>query len=140
MTKEEIYALIQANPVFHMATVEADQPRVRALLIYSAGDGSIVFHTGKMRDLFRQLQAHPKTELCFQDYKNGIQVRVTGVAELVEDLDLKKEIVAHPTREFLRPFIAANGYEPLAVYRIKDLLATTWTMARNLEPRQAIAL
>jgi hypothetical protein len=69
-----------------------------------------------------------------------VQVRVSGVAELVEDLALKKEIVAHPTREFLRPFIEANGYEPLAVYRIKDLVATTWTMARNLEPRQAIPL
>jgi hypothetical protein len=43
MTKEEIYAIINANPVFHLATVEGDQPRVRALLIYSAGDGSIVF-------------------------------------------------------------------------------------------------
>jgi uncharacterized pyridoxamine 5'-phosphate oxidase family protein len=140
MTKEEIYAIIQANPVFHLATLDGDQPRVRALLVYSAGGGSIVFHTGKMRDLHRQLQAHPKTELCFHDFTNGVQVRVSGVAELEEDLDLKKEIVAHPTREFLRPFIAANGYEPLAVYRIKYLTATTWTMARNLEPRQAIPL
>ena len=140
MTKEEIYAMIQANPVFHLASVEGDQPRVRALLIYSADANGIVFHTGKMRDLHRQLQSNPKTELCFQDFKNGVQVRVSGVAKLVEDLDLKKQIVAHPTREFLRSFIAANGYEPLAVYRITNPVATTWTMARNLEPRQAIPL
>jgi uncharacterized pyridoxamine 5'-phosphate oxidase family protein len=139
MTREEIYASLQANPIFHLATVEGDQPRVRALLLCDGVDG-IVFHTGKMRDLFRQLQAHPKVELCFQDYPKGVQIRVSGVVELVEDLALKQAIVAQPSREFLRPFIAANGYEPLAVYRIKDPVATTWTMAKNFAPRQAIAL
>ncbi len=140
MTREEIYALIQAHPVFHLATVEGDQPRVRAMLIYQADRDGIVFHTGKMRDLHRQLQAHPKTELCFEDTERMIQVRISGEAELVEDLDLKKEIVAHPSRDFLKPFVAANGYDPLAVYRIKEPVATVWTMAQNLAPKLVVAL
>ncbi|HEY6001075.1 MAG TPA: pyridoxamine 5'-phosphate oxidase family protein [bacterium] len=140
MTREEIFAMIQAHPVFHLGTVEGDQPRVRAMLIYRADHGGIVFHTGKMRDVHRQLQAHPKTELCFEDTERMIQVRVSGEAELVEDLALKQEIAAHPTRAFLKPFIAAHGYDPLAVYRIRNPVATIWTMAENLAPKRSLAL
>lgn len=140
MTSDEIYALIQAHPVFHLATLDGDQPRVRAMLIYRADRGGIVFHTGKMRDVHRQLQAHPRTELCFADTARMIQVRISGDAELVEDHALKRQIAAHPTRAFLKPFIAAHGYEPLAVYRVRDPVATIWTMAQNLAPKRSVVL
>ena len=49
-----------------------------------------------------------------------------GTAELVEDLDLKKEIVQK--RPFLKPFVEQGGYEQMAVYRVKNGKATVWTM------------
>ena len=55
MTKEEIYAFISANPASHVATVEGNKPHVRGILLYRADENGIVFHTGKMKDLHKQL-------------------------------------------------------------------------------------
>ncbi len=140
MNKAEIIAFLNANPVFHLATLDGDKPRVRGMLLYRADEKGIVFHTGKMRDLYKQLTANPHVELSFNNGSddNLIQVRVSGKVELVEDLALKKEIVRN--REFLKPFVEQAGYGPLAVYRIKDGVASIWAMKTNLEPKKFVQL
>ena len=138
MTKSEILALINANPACHLATVEGNAPHVRGLLLYSADDDGLVFHTGSTKDLPRQLFQNPKAELCFNDYQKGIQVRVSGSVEMVEDMALKKEIVAK--RDFLKPWVEKSGYEMLAVYRIRKGRATTWTMQTNFDPKTYVEL
>jgi uncharacterized pyridoxamine 5'-phosphate oxidase family protein len=140
MNKAELIAFLNANPVFHLATLDGGKPRVRGMLLYRADEKGIVFHTGKMRDLYKQLTANPQVELSFNNGSddNLIQVRVSGKVELVEDLELKKEIVRN--REFLKPFVEQAGYDPLAVYRIKDGVASIWAMKTNLEPKKFVQL
>jgi uncharacterized pyridoxamine 5'-phosphate oxidase family protein len=110
------------------------------MLLYRADENGILFHTGKMKDLHRQLTENPHVELCFNNgnFENLIQVRVSGAVELVEDLALKKEIVEN--RDFLQPFAEKYGYDPLAVYRIKKGVASVRTMKTNLEPKKFIEL
>jgi uncharacterized pyridoxamine 5'-phosphate oxidase family protein len=93
-----------------------------------------------MKDIHRQLTEDPHVELCFHnnDFENLVQIRVSGTAELVEDLELKKEIVQK--REFLKAWVEQNGYEPLAVYRIRRGVATVWTMKTNLAPKEFVEL
>ncbi len=140
MNKSEILAFLNANPVFHLATLDGDKPRVRGMLLYRADEKGIVFHTGKMRDLHSQLTANPHVEIAFNNGSddNLIQVRISGTVELVEDVELKKEIVRN--RDFLKPFVDRAGYDPLAVYRVKDGVASIWTMRTNLEPKKLVAL
>ena len=138
MTKSEILALINANPACHLATVEGDTPHVRGILLYSADDNGLVFHTGNTKDLHRQLTQNPKAEVCFNDYQKGIQVRVSGSVELVDDMVLKKEIVAK--RDFLKPWMEQQGWEMLVVYRLKKGKATTWTMQTNFDPKTYVDL
>jgi pyridoxamine 5'-phosphate oxidase len=140
MNKSEILAFLNTNPVFHLATLDGDKPRVRGMLLYRADDEGILFHTGKMRDLFKQLTANPQVELSFNNGsdENLIQVRISGTVELVEDLELKKEIVRN--RDFLKPFVDQAGYDPLAVYRIKKGTASIWRMQTNLEPKEYVEL
>jgi pyridoxamine 5'-phosphate oxidase len=140
MNKREILEFLNANPVFHLATIEGDRPRVRGMLMYMADENGIVFHTGKMRDLHTQLTKNPKVEMSFNNGsdENLIQIRVSGAVELVEDLDLKKEIVEK--REFLKPFVERMGYAPLAVYRLKNGTASIWTMKTNLEPKELVKI
>ena len=69
-------------------------------------------------------------------FHQAMQVRVSVELELVEDIALKEAIVAHPSREFLRPWIAENGLAPLAVFRLPCGRATVWTMATNFEPNR----
>jgi pyridoxamine 5'-phosphate oxidase len=138
MNSSEVLAFLNANPVFHLATLDGDKPRVRGMLLYKADEKGIIFHTGKMRDLHNQLTANPHVELAFNNGSDEdlIQVRISGAVELVEDLDLKKEIVQN--RVFLKPFVDQAGYEPLAVYCIKKGTASIWRMRANLAPKELV--
>jgi len=140
MNKAEILVFLNDNPVFHLATLDGDKPRVRGMLLYRADEKGILFHTGKMRDLYKQLTANPHVELSFNNGsdENLIQIRISGTVELVEDLALKKEIVRN--RDFLKPFVDQAGYDPLAVYRIKNGIASIWRMQTNLEPKRYVEL
>lgn len=140
MTRKEMYALMTANPAFHLATLDEREPRVRGMLLYRADDGGILFHTGEMKDLRRQLCANPGVELCFIAQKSFTQLRVRGKALLDESRDLKEEIVNSPGREFLKPWVEAQGYDMLKVYRIAKAQATTWSMAENFAPKYFVQL
>jgi pyridoxamine 5'-phosphate oxidase len=138
MNKSEILALINANPACHLATVEGNAPRVRGILLYRADENGLIFHTGSTKDLHKQLSKNPRVEFCFNDFQKGVQVRVSGSVEKVEDMVLKKEIVAK--REFLKPWVEKSGYDMLAVYRIRKGRATIWTMETNFAPKTYVDL
>ena len=140
MDKKEILAFINANQACHLATVEGDTPHTRGMMIYRADKDGIVFHTGTVKDLHKQLMANPKVEFCFNNYQTKIQVRVSGTAELQKDEKLKMEIVE--ARPFLKKIAESSpsGYDMLAVYRVKNCVATIWTMETNLAPKKHIKL
>jgi uncharacterized pyridoxamine 5'-phosphate oxidase family protein len=81
------------------------------------------------------LTENPQVEMCFS---KDIQIRVSGTVELVEDIGLKKEIVQN--RPFLKPWVEQAGYEPFAIYRMKNGVATIWTMETNFAPKTYIEL
>jgi len=144
MTKEEIFDLMNTNPVFHLATVEDDQPRCRAVFLYRADDNGIIFHTSVKKPLYSQIIKNPKVELCFNDPKNGIQVRVTGKLDLIEDNNFKDEICEHPTRKFLKSFRDSGKmedfYNDLKVFCLKGGKAFSWSMKTNFMPKEIISL
>ncbi len=74
--------------------------------------------------------------MCFNNIE--LQIRISGTVELVEDIELKKEIVQK--REFLKPWIDQAGYDPLAVYRLKKGVATKWTMEENFAPKSYVEI
>ena len=77
MKKEEMFQLMNANPVFHLATMDGDQPRVRGMLSFRANEDGIIFHTASTKDVYAQIMKNPKAELCFQGA--GTQLRVTSM-------------------------------------------------------------
>jgi len=140
MDRHEILEIINGNPGFFLATVDEGLPRVRGMLLYRADEAGIVFHTGTMKDVHRQLLSSPEVELCFFAPKQMVQVRVRGTARLVEDPDLKQEIVESPGREFLKPWIASQGMDILSVFRVEECQAFTWTMETNFAPKTPVRL
>ncbi|MBI5664437.1 MAG: pyridoxamine 5'-phosphate oxidase family protein, partial [Nitrospirae bacterium] len=116
------------------------KPHVRGMLMYRADEHGILFHTGKIKDLHQQLTANPNVEMSFNNgkFEDLVQVRVSGRVELVEDLELKKEIVQK--REFMKPWVEKAGYGPLAVYRMKGGSAIVWTMGTNFAPKVFVEL
>ena len=130
MTRDEILRFINENPVCHLATVEDGRPRVRGMFMYRADERGMLFHTEATKSLARQLRTGAPVEACFNG--GDTQVRVSGVAEVVEDMALKEEIVS--ARPFMQPWIAEHGYGLLVVVRIARCEAAVWTMATNFEP------
>ena len=137
MTKEEIFAFINANRTAWMATVEGDQPRVRAMGIPKADENGIIIQTWTIKDIHKQVVDNPKIELCFNDLKGGVQVRVSGTAEIIDDVGVKEKMVKE--RPFMKPTVEKHGIDVVALYRLKGK-ATVWTMAQNFEPKEYIDL
>lgn len=124
MDQKFVFDFINENSICHLATVFKGNPHVRAMLVYRANEDGIIMHTSKSKDLFKQLTANPKVELCFNNYDANIQVRVSGIIEFVEDLELKKEIAAK--RKNLQPWIQQVGYDMMVVLKLKNGIADVW--------------
>jgi pyridoxamine 5'-phosphate oxidase len=133
MNRDDMIQFLNANPLCHLATLEEGQPRVRGMLLYRADSTGLLFHTAEQKDLYRQVRENPHAEACFISPDGHLQVRVRGEVEIVEDLDLKKEMVA--AREFLQALVFENGYEVLKVLRMKNCVATLWTYELNFMPK-----
>jgi uncharacterized pyridoxamine 5'-phosphate oxidase family protein len=136
MDREEIISFVNANPTCSLATVEGDVPHVRAMGMYKADDRGILIQLSTLKGMYKEVLQNPKVELCFNGA--GKQVRVSGTAEFIEDQGLKEEVVK--ARPFLKPLVEAQGYEVIKIFRLTNAVATVWTMATNLEPREFIKL
>jgi pyridoxamine 5'-phosphate oxidase len=139
MTKKEILAVLNANPTGWVATVEGNKPHVRAMGIYKMDEDGIIFQSWTLKDMSKQLQKNPEVEICFNDLKGGVQVRVSGKVELIQDKAVKEEFLSK--RERLKPLVEAKGgLDVLVLYRLKHGQATVWTMAANFDPKTYVEL
>ena len=107
------------------------------MLIHRADENGIIIETATFKDVYKQLSANPNVELCFNNYQQGIQVRVSGAVEPVDDLKLKDEIIAQ--RPFLKERVAKGGYEAMGVFRLKGM-AYVWSFQTASEPKKYVQL
>jgi uncharacterized pyridoxamine 5'-phosphate oxidase family protein len=126
------------NPICFLATVEDDQPRVRALGFWFSDDTGFYFQTSSIKEFPHQLMKNPKTEICF--YKNegiiGTMLRITGKVEFVDDIKLKEKALID--RPFLKSFGVTIDSPNLILFRIPHGQAHFWTMGNNLKPKEII--
>jgi len=133
-----VFTFITEHPIAHVANVHMGKPHVRAMMVYKADEDGIVLHTSKTKDLYKQLSVAPEVELCFNDYMENIQVRVSGSIEFEENLEIKKEIVA--AREKLQPWIHQVGFDMLAVIRLRNGFAHVWMPELTFLPKRFLRL
>lgn len=125
------------NPVTYIATVEGDQPRVRAFAMWFADVTGFYYHTGTPKSVFHQLQKNPKVELCF--YKPGDaagkMLRVSGKAEFLEDLAFVERL--YQDRPWVKDLVKnAPAGGKLAMFRVAHGEAWFWTMDANMRESQ----
>ncbi len=137
MDLKEVTDFANANPVTYIATVDGDQPRVRAFAMWYADETGFYFHTGSTKDIWRQLQANPKLELCFfnpgDGQSAGTMLRVEGTAEFLEDKELEDRLLQD--RPWLQT-IVGEGDVRLAIFRVAHGAAWFWTMAANMREHE----
>ena len=145
MEKEQVFEIINRNPVMFLATVEGAEPRVRGMMLYKADESGIVFHTGPYKDVYRQIIENPNVQICFYDAAQNIQVRIRGVLEKIDDRSVKEEIAGHPSRKFMQGWKANcktmdEFYNMFSVFNLKNGLANVWTFATNFASKEDIQL
>ena len=103
MDLEECIQFATKNPVCFLATVEGDQPRVRAMLMDHADETGFYLTVMAGKRVTEQIRASPKVEICW--YNNPAELadckhlRIFGTAEFLEDEESRKRSVGN--REFL---------------------------------------
>jgi len=125
------------NLVCYIATVDGDQPRVRAFLMWFADETGFYFHTAAIKSVCKQLKANPKIEACFyapdEPSAGGKMMRVAGEVEFLDDIALKTRLFEE------RPFLKELGLKapddlpPVAIFRIYTGEAYFWTMKDNIK-------
>jgi len=126
------------NPIAWIATVEKDQPRVRAFGMWFADETGFYFQTATIKEIVAQLQTNPKVEFAFYqpDDMTGTMLRVSGEVEFLDDLKLKEKVIKD------RPFLKELGMTPqderLIIFRVAKGEAHFWNWESNLMPKDII--
>jgi uncharacterized pyridoxamine 5'-phosphate oxidase family protein len=137
MNKSEILAFCKANGPCWLATLEDGEPRVRAMGIYKIEESGIIIQTQKGKDIYNQLYKNPPVELCFNNLKEGIQVRIRGKVKPIEDVAAKKQCL-EVDRPFLKKFVSKP--EDVGLFLLKNGTAHVWSMATNMQPKTFVQL
>lgn len=88
-----IEQILAETTMCFIATMDGDQPRVRAFQYQFAQDGKFWFCTAKSKDVFKQLRANPAVEICAVR-QDMTWLRVSGKAVLDDDRAVKERILA----------------------------------------------
>ncbi|MBN2103033.1 pyridoxamine 5'-phosphate oxidase family protein [bacterium] len=122
-------------PICYLATMDGDQPRVRALSMVLADERGFGFCTLYPKQFSKQLHANPKIEICF--YNNATEfpdmkmMRVTGKAEFTDEKVLMDKAIE--TRKGLSDVIGQPVESLLEIFRISTGEAYFWTIMDNLK-------
>ena len=138
MSIQDCIKFTNENPVCFLATVENDQPRVRALGFWFADETGFYFQTGSMKEFPNQLRNNPKTEICFYKHAGiaGTMLRISGEVEFVNDINLWERVMID--RPFLKSFGITIDSPRLVLFRLSHGKAHFWTMENNLKPKEII--
>jgi uncharacterized pyridoxamine 5'-phosphate oxidase family protein len=124
----EVYEFLKKVKTYYIATIDGDQPRVRAFGTIDLFEGRLYIQTGKVKDVSRQIAANPKVEICAFDGEQWLRVAAT----LVDDTRIEAE--KHLLDDY--PELSAL-YQPgdgnNQVFYLKDVTATFTTFGQ--EPR-----
>lgn len=126
------------NQICFLATVEDDQPRVRAVGFWFADKTGFYFQTSTTKNFYRHLKQNPNTEVCFYEHNDnhGIMLRITGKVEFLDDIKLRERAILD------RPLLKELGIDAkspsLIIFRIARGEARFWTIENIFKPRKSI--
>ena len=82
--------------VFYVATAEGDQPRVRPFSSVTEYEGNAYICCGNFKEVYKQLRADPKVELCGM-YDETSWLRVTATVAEDPRIEAQQAVLDDPT-------------------------------------------
>jgi general stress protein 26 len=119
INQEELPALalatVKAAKFPMLSSMDGDQPRVRPVSPVRTEGFTVFIANLRMYHKTAEIAANPKVELCYMDPDHN-QVRITGVAEVLEDRAVIQEIWdANP---LLRSYLGDINNPGFVIYRV----------------------
>src|SRR4051794_29001298 len=93
---EQALAVLRADRICFLATTDGDQPRLRPITPVKTDGFTVYLVNFQSYNKTREIANNPKVELCYLDEQHR-QVRITGVAEVMNDPTLLQEIAGANT-------------------------------------------
>ena len=121
---QEVYDYLKKCETFYLATVEGDQPRVRAFGAVNIFEGKLYLITGRIKNVSKQMSENPKIEICAIDgdvFNGGSWLRVQAVA--VDDNRVEAKQSMLDALPLLKNIYDAED-DNTQVFYLKDATAT----------------
>ncbi|MEW6301995.1 MAG: pyridoxamine 5'-phosphate oxidase family protein [Verrucomicrobiota bacterium] len=109
-------AVIKADKFPVLATIDGDTPRVRPVSPVRTDGFTVYVANLRMYHKTGEIAINPNVELCYMDDGHN-QVRLTGIAEILTDRVLLREI--WDKNPLMRQFLGSLDNPMLIVYRIR---------------------
>ncbi|MCD7723973.1 MAG: pyridoxamine 5'-phosphate oxidase family protein [Clostridiales bacterium] len=116
---QEVLDFLKAAGTYYLATMDGDQPRVRAFGTIHEFEGKLYIQTGRSKPVSQQMAKNPKVEICA--FLNGRWVRVAATVVDDDRVEAKKSMLdAYPN---LRDRYSETDSNTQVLY-LKDAVAT----------------
>jgi pyridoxamine 5'-phosphate oxidase len=133
MDLKEYAAFANENRNCYLATIDGNQPRVRALGMWYADETGFYFQSQSVKAMTRQLEKNPSVEICFINKNASRVMRVTGKARFITDAKVRARCIEE--RAFLKKdFGITTPDNPLlTVFQVYTGEAYFWTRADSMK-------
>ena len=109
---QEVYEYLKEIHTYYLATVDGDQPRVRPFGTADIFEDKLYIQTSKEKDVYKQILANPKVELCAFAGPNWL--RLAGALVPDDRVEAKKHMLdEHPN---LRNLYDENDDKTIVLY------------------------
>lgn len=123
---QSVQAFLKECRYFFIATVEGDQPRVRPFGVAEIVDGRLYITTGKAKDVYKQMAANGKFEICAIKQSGSEWMRLSG--KLVGDESQSVKATILERNPSLRGMYKEDD-DNFAVLYVEDAIARFYTFA-----------
>ena len=90
---QEVQAYLKECGAFFIATADGDQPRVRPFGVSEIINDRLYIMTGKVKDVYKQMAANGKFEICALKPSGTEWMRLSGTLVTDETLAVKEEFL-----------------------------------------------
>ena len=104
---EKVQEILDKAETFYLATIDGDKPKVRPLGGRVYHEDKIYFTVGTFKEVYKQLEANPNTEIAAWDGEHFLRYYGEAVMEKNDEV-VAKAFEAMPQ---IKEFYEANGFE-----------------------------
>ena len=88
---KEVCEFLKECGVYYLATIDNDKPRVRPFGTIDIFDNHLYIQTGKMKDVYKQIEKNNNVEICA--FKDGKWIRIEGKLIPDDRIEAKKHML-----------------------------------------------